>query len=451
MAPAPRVGRPGSPGSRIGWNVSPRAEASGSGPGPGAPDDGSAAAPPPVPLLVPTDGVPAVVESARELDKAVEAITAGTGAVAVDTERASGFRYSQRAYLIQLRRKGSGTVLIDPIAVPHLTHLADVINPLEWILHAASQDLPCLAELGLAPASLFDTELGARLAGFERVGLAALVEELLGFGLEKGHGAQDWSKRPLPDSWLAYAALDVELLLPLRDRVAERLIEQGKLDWALEEFEATRTAGPPPPRVDPWRRTSGIHRLRKPRELAAVRALWEARESFAASRDIAPGRVLPDAAIVNAAVTDPETESALVALPVFGGRTQRRRARTWFDALRRARALPAEELPAVRAPVDGPPPPARWAEREPDAARRLDAAKVVLAEISEQTLVPVQNLLRPDLVRRLCWSPPPLDDGDPQAAVEEALEAGGARRWQRDLTAEALTRALTAPRPAPQD
>ena len=230
-------------------------------------------------------------------------LAAGTGPVAVDAERASGFRYSQRAYLVQLRRAGAGTALIDPIPLgSDLRELDPALAGPEWVLHAASQDLPCLAEVGLAPASLFDTELAGRLAGLPRVGLGPLVEQLLGLSLEKGHGAADWSRRPLPDDWLVYAALDVEVLVELRDVLAELLAEQGKLEWARQEFEAVRTAGPPAPRAEPWRRTSGIHKIRKPRALAAVRALWEARDRLAAERDIAPGRVLPDAAIVDAAV-----------------------------------------------------------------------------------------------------------------------------------------------------
>jgi ribonuclease D len=82
------------------------------------------------------------------LNAAVAVLNAGTGPVAVDTERASGYRYWQRAYLVQLRREGAGTVLVDPIGLDDLSGLADVLNPLEWVLHAASQDLPCLASWG---------------------------------------------------------------------------------------------------------------------------------------------------------------------------------------------------------------------------------------------------------------------------------------------------------------
>ncbi|MDQ3153711.1 MAG: ribonuclease D [Actinomycetota bacterium] len=403
-----------------------------------------------VPLLAPAGGVPPVVDSPGSLRAAVDALAAGTGPVAVDTERASGYRYSQRAYLVQLRREGTGTILLDPIGIDDLAGLAAVLNPAEWVLHAASQDLPSLRELGLAPAALFDTELGGRLAGFERVGLGPLTEELLGYRLEKGHGAADWSRRPLPADWLTYAALDVELLLPLAEAMAEELATQGKRTWADEEFEAVRTAGPPLPRVDPWRRTSGVHRIRKPRQLAGVRALWNAREDVARRRDIAPGRVLPDSAILVAAVADPPDEATLVQLPVFGGRGQRRRAATWLSALREARELPADALPPVRVPVDGPPPVSRWEDRDPEAAGRLAAARGALTEIGDAHQVPLQNLLQPDLVRRLAWEPPqPLS----AATVDAALQVGGARHWQRELTATALAEALLTSRkitdPAP--
>jgi ribonuclease D len=392
-----------------------------------------------VPLLRPADGLPPVVTRHSELRRTAEAFAAGSGPIAVDAERASGFRYSQRAYLVQLRRAGAGTALIDPIPLGgDLADLAPALTGPEWVLHAASQDLPCLAEVGLAPSRLFDTELAARLAGLPRVGLGPLVEQLLGLSLEKGHGAADWSRRPLPEEWLVYAALDVEVLIDLRDRLARMLAEQGKLEWALQEFEAVRTAPPPVPRLEPWRRLSGIHKLRKPRMLAAARALWEARDRLASERDIAPGRVLPDAAIIAAAAAAPQSPRDLAAMPVFRGRSQRRLTSYWFAALRQAARLDPAELPRASAPNDGPPPVSRWADREPDAAARLAAARAAVAGVAEHWSVPVENLLQPDLLRRLCWNPP--DDGD----IRSALRAGGAREWQVELLAPRLEQALGA-------
>ncbi|HZN84636.1 MAG TPA: ribonuclease D [Mycobacterium sp.] len=396
------------------------------------------------PLLAPREGVPRLSVSQSEIARAAELLASGSGPFAVDAERASGFRYSNRAYLVQIRRAGAGTVLIDPVnhgadPVATLAPVAEVLVTDEWVLHAADQDLPCLAEIGLRPPKLYDTELAGRLAGYDRVNLAAMVQRLLGLGLMKGHGAADWSKRPLPHDWLNYAALDVEVLLDLRDAIADVLQEQGKTDWAAQEFEYARTVEATPTRRDRWRRTSGIHKVRNPRALAAVRELWLTRDHIARRRDIAPGRILPDSAIVNAATVDPDTVEKLTELPIFGGNRQRRSAQVWLDALARARTA---EPPEAQEPPNGPPPASRWARRKPEAAVRLEAARAGLTELSQQVSVPTENLLSPDVVRRLCWDWQPAEDV--AAAVETFLRDAGARPWQRELTVPVLTAALTA-------
>jgi ribonuclease D len=409
---------------------------------PAATEDG----PEPEPLLRPAEGVPARSVTADEIARAADTLARGTGPFAVDAERASGFRYSNRAYLIQIRRAGAGTVLIDPVnhggsPIDTLHPLAQVLNQDEWILHAADQDLPCLAEVGLQPPRLYDTELAGRLAGFDRVNLAAMVQRLLGLGLAKGHGAADWSKRPLPADWLNYAALDVEVLIELRAAVDEALTEQGKTAWAAEEFEHLRGMESTPTRRDRWRRTSGLHKVRTVQGLAAVREMWTVRDRIARDRDIAPGRILPDAAIVAAALADPQTVDELIALPVFGGPRQRRSARVWLDALAAARIT--GDPPDITEPLSGPPPPPRWAKRKPEAAARLDAAKASLSGLSQRVSVPTENLVSPDLVRRLCWDW--TDTAEVATAVDIFLRDNGARPWQRTLTVPVLTQALTPP------
>jgi len=395
----------------------------------------------PVPLLEPREGVPDPVSTPAGLAAVVARLAAGTGPVAVDAERASGYRYGQRAYLVQLRRAGAGTVLIDPVPLPDLSSVDAAIADVEWVLHAASQDLPCLAELGLRPGDLFDTELAARLLGYQKVGLATMVEQLLGYALEKGHSAADWSTRPLPRAWLAYAALDVEVLVDLRNVLEQQLAEQGKLAWAREEFAAVAAALPAPPRAEPWRRTSGIHRIRGRRQLAVLRALWESRDMLARDRDLAPGRLLPDSAIVEAAIADPKAPADLLALPVFGGRQQRRLAGRWYAAVAAGRAVREEDLPLLAQPSDAPPPTNRWADRDPEAAARLAAVRAVMADLAHRHTVPVENVLAPDLLRRLAWEPPA--ERSPQA-LGEVLAAAGARGWQVALAAEPLAEALRA-------
>jgi ribonuclease D len=409
----------------------------------GTPDEPEAEA---TELLAPADGVPPLSVSVREIAAAAELLASGTGPFAIDAERASGFRYSNRAYLVQIRRAGAGTVLIDPVnhgadPVETLAPVAKVLTQDEWVLHAADQDLPCLAELGMTPPRLYDTELASRLAGFDRVNLAEMVRRLLGLQLRKGHGAADWSKRPLPDDWLNYAALDVEVLLELRTAIARVLDDQGKSAWAAQEFEHLRTFVAPPTRRDRWRRTSGIHKVRNPRTLAAVRELWTARDRVASRRDIAPGRILPDAAIISAATEDPDTVEKLTELPVFGGTRQRRSAQLWLDALARARTT--DDVPDASEPQTGPPPAARWVRRKPEAAARLEAARNGLSELSQRVSVPTENLLTPEIVRRLCWDWQPV--ADPAAAIDAFLVDAGSRPWQRELAVPVLAKALEEP------
>lgn len=382
-----------------------------------------------------------MVADDRALAATVAAFAAGTGPVAVDAERASGYRYGQRAYLIQLRRAGSGSALIDPIACPDLSALGRAVEDAEWVVHAASQDLPCLSEVGMRPRQLFDTELAGRIAGFARVGLGPMTENVLGLSLAKEHSAVDWSTRPLPEPWLRYAALDVEVLVELRNALERELDAQGKLGWAMEEFASIAAAPRPAPRTDPWRRTSQLHKIRRRRQLAVVRELWLARDRMAQDRDVSPGRVLSDAAIVNAALAMPLNIASLQAVQGFGPRVHRRQLEQWLAAVQRGREIPENLLPPATAPHDGPPPPRAWAEKDPVAAARLAGARSAVSELAERYHLPAENLITPDLVRRVSWQPP-ADPGPESVAA--ALRGLGARQWQVNLVAAAVAAAFAA-------
>jgi ribonuclease D len=405
---------------------------------------------PPPPLLTLRDGLSHVTDTEAGLAEACAAIRSGTGPVAIDAERASGYRYSSRAYLIQLRREGSGTWLVDPVAFDSLAPLSDALNGLPWVLHAATQDIPSLAEVGLRPQSLFDTELAGRLLGYPRVGLATLVETVLGQRMKKEHSAADWSTRPLPAPWLEYAALDVEPLLELRAALEEQLVAAGKDEWARQEFDHLLSFEVTP-RVDAWRRTSGLHKIRGRRGLGAVKALWEVRDQIAERRDVTPGRIIPDSAIVAAAQALPPDRDALLSVPGFHGRGAERYAARWVAALRSVAAMEESELPTRAARADGPPLPRAWADRDPVAARRLALAREAMGGLAEQHQVPVENLLTPDHLRRLLWAPPTSRDPDSlAAAVAAALSRLGARPWQVELTGPLITQAiLEADQPAP--
>ncbi len=378
-----------------------------------------------------------VIDNRDDYLKAVLAIAAGTGPVAIDAERASGYRYSQRAYLIQIFRRDAGTFLFDPIGIGRFAELDAAISSEEWILHAASQDLTCLREVGLNPTRLFDTELGARLAGLSRVGLGAVVEELLGIHLAKEHSAADWSTRPLPQSWLVYAALDVELLVDLREALGGILTRDGKQQIADQEFATVLERDFTVVRSEPWRRLNGLRAIRSPRNLAVAKELWMARDAYAREIDTAPGRLVPDSALVAASKMPPATKRDLVAMKEFTGRASRPQIDRWWDAIQTGLAV--EELPVLRVVGESIPQPRVWAEKNPEADKRLKAARAALAVVADALTMPLENLLTPDLLRRVAWSPPAPADA---ATIRVALAEWGARPWQLDATAQQIAAAF---------
>ena len=396
------------------------------------------------PLISPAGGVPALINTDSALKTAIDSLRKGSGPIAVDAERASGYRYSARAYLIQLKRNKE-IYLIDPIPFAGSTLIAElneILQSDEVILHASTQDLPCLRDWGLYPKRLFDTELGARLAGLPRVGLGALVEHFFNLSLAKEHSAVDWSLRPLNQDWINYAALDVELLIELREKIAELLDSQGKLNWALSEFQSILDAPPAPPREDPWRRTSGMHKVRKREQLAVVRELWIARDEIASKADVAPGRLLSDNAITELSVTAPITIKGIQkTLRPIGLRPRwMENVNVWVDAIQRAQS---SELPQMRLNGDGMPPIKQWRDKFPERYAPLTHAREAVNQRALELNMPAENLITPEYVRRICWDQTRAD----LTTVQEKLAKLGARAWQIDLVAPLLTEALTHTEP----
>lgn len=398
-----------------------------------------------IPLLAPAAGIPTIIDNESLFEAALLELAAGTGPFAVDAERASGYKFSARAYLIQIKRKGGGLHLIDPIPFgpdhKYFKSLNSLLQHDEVILHASTQDLPCLREVGLNPTKLFDTELGGRIAGLARVGLGPLLESLMEVSLAKEHSAADWSQRPLPKDWLNYAALDVELLIELRDKMYVLLQESKKLDWALEEFQSIIDAPAPPPRVDPWRRTSGMHKIKKRDQLAVVRALWLARQEIARELDIAQGRLLSDAAIVEiatkASLSPINSKKALekVLRPIGLRARWFENTATWISAISDALSLDESQLPPVRLDSDSLPPIKIWRERFPEKYAPLTHAKANIAAQANELIIPFENLITPEFVRRICWNAP-------KSEVAQALAELGARNWQIKIVAPILESAL---------
>lgn len=395
-----------------------------------------------IPLLAPRVADVRLVESSAQLRSGIQDLHAGSGALAVDAERASGFKYSQRAYLIQLHRQGGPILLIDPISVladdPSAFDQAQAeLAQFVWIIHAATQDIPCLAELGLRPMRLFDTELAGRLAGFERVGLGAMVARTLGFQLAKEHSAVDWSTRPLQASWLNYAALDVDVLPELMDALVTELENQGKLNWAEEEFANLTGFTPKPSKEERWRGISGLHTFKQTRDLAVARELWTARETLAQKLDVSPGRLIPDSSIVELVQSKPRSKAELSANKKFAGRASRSYLDLWWDAY--SRGSSTNDLPLAKTPSTGIPNHRVWANKFPEADARLVAAKQAIAELVQTHAIPAENLLAPDFLRQLCWS---VEDKNSDE-VAQFLLALGARAWQTSLVSRVLAEVLS--------
>ena len=374
----------------------------------------------------------------------------------MDAERASGFRYSARAYLIQIKRTDGGLHLIDPIAFGPGHQLFSQLNALlnsdEVILHASTQDLPCLRELGINPVKLFDTELAGRIAGLPRVGLGPLLQSIMGVLLAKEHSAADWSARPLPKDWLTYAALDVELLVELRNHMYTILQDAKKLPWVEEEFASILNAPPAPPRVDPWRRTSGMHKIKRRDQLAVIRSLWIARDEVAAKLDIAAGKLLNDSAIVELAIAVPTNKKEFEkCLRLLGLRARwLENLQLWLDSIAAAVALPEDQWPTMRTNADTLPPIKLWRDKFPEKFAPLSHARASIELIAQENQIPVENLITPEHVRRVCWKPPIGATSTLSVSeVEKALAELGARQWQIDLVAPALAAALLEREPLP--
>jgi len=409
-----------------------------------------------IPLLQPSAGTPEIIDTEESFRNAVEQLTKGSGPFAVDAERASGFRYSARAYLIQIKRTDGGLHLIDPIPFGPghklFSDLNDLLNSDEVILHASTQDLPCLRELGINPAKLFDTELAGRIAGLPRVGLGPLLESIMGVSLAKEHSAADWSARPLPKEWLTYAALDVELLIELRNHMYSILEDAKKLPWALEEFASILKAAPAPPRVDPWRRTSGMHKIKRRDQLAVIKSLWFARDEVAAKQDIAAGKLLNDSAIVELAIAVPTNKKEFEkCLRPLGLRARwLENLQLWLDSIATAVSLPEDQWPTMRTNADTLPPIKLWREKFPEKFAPLSHARAAIELIAQENQIPLENLITPEHVRRVCWKPPiGATTTLSVSEVEKALTELGARQWQIDLVAPALAAALLEREPIP--
>ena len=373
-----------------------------------------------------------LVENQDQLAQAITELTSEE-VLAVDAERASGFRYSQRAYLVQFATSKQ-IFLIDPtcFSETELAELARVVSAKTWLLHSATQDLPCLAEIGILPIDIFDTELAARLCGFEKFGLGSLALELLDFEMAKEHSAADWSIRPIKQEMLIYAALDVDVMHELHEKLQQKLEELERQDWAKAEFEKLLKFKPKPAAKEAWRNLPGISKVKDKRRLQIAAALYSVRDEIARAQDIAPGRLIPDRSIMAAVNQLPTSKKDLASNREFQGRASRSMLTEWWDAIANSTSL---EISEVELDPNHIPNHRSWEKRFPEAHVRLQAVRPLLAEKALELAIAPEILLSPDTMRRVCF--------EPQSNIRQQLVELGARPWQIQLTLDLIEQGLT--------
>lgn len=375
------------------------------------------------------------VDSVLGLEKLKQLLGATNFPVGIDAERASGFRYSQAAYLVQIAIQEQGIFLIDPIGIRDsrkFRDFAEVLSQKTWILHAATQDIPCLIELGIKASKLFDTELAAKICGLERVGLSSVTQTLLELELEKEHSASDWSIRPLTEAMLNYAALDVDVLHELWGALTSKLDETGRQEWAKQEMEHLVAFRPKQVSEEPWRNLPGVSKFKEMRQLQIAASLWLARDEIAKAEDIAPGRLIPDRSISAAATAVPKSKSELLGLKDFNGRAAKKLLNTWWKAIVESESLQI----TLKLPQDPNhiPNHRNWERKFPHAHKRYEQTRPRILALASELGIPQEVLVSPEVIRRICFGP--------ELDIKNQLQTLGARPWQIELVEPILTESL---------
>lgn len=416
-------------------------------------------------VSVPAAGTPVLRDTPQNIDAAARALAAGTGPIAIDTERASAYRYDDRAFLIQLRRHGSGTFLIDPEAEPQATRrMANVVNEAEWVLHAAHTDLPCLLALGWRPRVLHDTQIAGQILGTERIGLSGMLETYFDIEVPKDKGNADWSRRPLTEAMLNYAALDVEWLLELLDRCLDDLAETGRTDWYVQECEYVLASASPLSAND-WTGLKGLSSLRRALPRRIAHDLWESRDVMARRGDISPEAILRSRDLVDiAGRADRDRAGALRQLNSclhhsrarMKPRARRQLAELLSDALMSdPQDLETQQFHPPRNPTRGTPDHKVWPEEYPRAAAYSEAILSAADYAADALQIRLDTIVTRKNLRQAAWSCWLAEDTgaldgaeDPVAEWEQLLgdkwTALGLRPWQVEVLLNATTPAVAA-------
>jgi ribonuclease D len=265
--------------------------------------------------------------------------------VPIDTEADNLHHYHTRVCLIQLRA-GGNDYLVDPLASLDLQPIWDELKDKTLIMHGSDFDLRLLWELAeFRPARVFDTMLAAQLVGAERIGLSSLLQAYLEVHHPKDSQKSDWSRRPLPEKMLHYAAGDVAHLPLLKKKIESQLRQLGRLDWHRQkcdwQVEVAQTGFP---RQDEYAWRIGSHNKLPPRAQATLFELWNWREGEARRLDRPPFKVMSNEYLIklSSAVAAGTIRKVFDALPTG---LRRGRSRGLQEALKRGEERDPKLLP----------------------------------------------------------------------------------------------------------
>lgn len=353
--------------------------------------------------------------------------------MALDTEGDSLHHYPERLALLQFAKPDGSVWLVDPLAVKDLTPLTPVFaepRPL-LLVHAGDNDLSHLKRrYGFTFRSIFDTAIAARFLGGKALGLDTLLETWLGVTLPPSRQRDDWSARPLTPSQIDYAAADVRHLFALKERLTEELRAIGRLSWAEEECAALAAQVIPerPPDPDAWMSVKGAREL-SARSLAALRELYELRESLARTADRPPFKILSEEILLELARALPADSQALATIRGVTPRVIGRWGGALLAAIQRAQTVDEAMLPQW---------PRRPRPSTPGAvSRRVEALRKWRAGATERIGLEPGVLLPNRLISVIAEAAP--------RSVEALVAVEGVRRWRAEQFGSELIAALERP------
>jgi ribonuclease D len=268
-------------------------------------------------------------------------------AVAVDLEADSMYHFQEKVCLIQMATSRSSAV-IDPLRLRDLESLRPVFaNPaIEKIFHGADYDVRSLfRDFGIEIAHLFDTQIACKFLGLRETSLEAVLQARFGVTLNKKYQRKDWSKRPLPDEMMAYAADDVRYLLPLAKMLVGELKDKGRLAWVQEECDLLSRVRSPQNNHEPlFLGFKGAGRLGS-RSLAVLEALLQFRRRVAENKDRPLFKVFSNKSLLQLAVQKPATARRLEESGVLSAKQFKMYGEELAETIRCAQQIAADDLP----------------------------------------------------------------------------------------------------------